>query len=69
MNDDGCPACPPGTCRGYPHLWRRMREHPARWAKVHDRVNAPRLADEPEPAPNPPPSGPPYGVPLGGCCG
>ena len=36
-----CPICPAGTCRGYPHLWRRMRAEPVRWAKVHESVNAP----------------------------
>jgi hypothetical protein len=37
-----CPVCqPPEACKGYPHLWKRLREDPQRWRHVHDRVNSP----------------------------
>lgn len=38
--NDSCPICDdPAACKGYAHLWRRLREDPARWKKVHDDVN------------------------------
>jgi hypothetical protein len=38
MND--CPVCRPGTCRGYPHLWRQLARDREKWLPVHDQVNA-----------------------------
>src|SRR5881628_1348323 len=44
-----CLICqPPESCKGYPHLWKRLREDPERWRRVHDQVN---LASSPETAP------------------
>ena len=38
--NDACPICDdPAACKGYPHLWRRLREDPARWKPIHDRLN------------------------------
>ena len=34
-----CPICQPGTCKGYPHLWRRMSEDLAAWIEVHEQIN------------------------------
>lgn len=31
-----CPICdPPESCKGYPHLWRRLREDPEKWLPIH----------------------------------
>jgi Family of unknown function (DUF6171) len=38
MNDE-CPICAPGSCKGYPHLWKMMRENPSRWFHIHEQVN------------------------------
>jgi hypothetical protein len=38
-----CPVCPPGTCKGYPHLWQRMRENPLAYRKIHDSINGSSL--------------------------
>jgi hypothetical protein len=34
-----CPICPPGTCKGYPFLWRMMAEKPEKYAAIHARAN------------------------------
>jgi len=40
---DDCPICAPGTCRGYPHLWKMLRSGmlSKRWREIHERVNSP----------------------------
>ena len=38
MNED-CPICEPGTCKGYPHLWRKLREDHDRWFAFHEKIN------------------------------
>ena len=74
---DACPICErPGDCRGYPHLWRRLREDSPLWLPVHAIVNglaspidqarhdaarAAALTAEHPPGDSP--------VPLGRCCG
>lgn len=48
---DSCPICTdPSSCKGYSHLWQRLREDRARWLPVHERINA---------APAPPAAYPP----------
>lgn len=50
MSDPVCPLCdPPENCKGYPHLWKRLRENPAKWQAVHDQVNNPSPALPPAP--------------------
>jgi hypothetical protein len=71
---NACPICvSPANCRGYPHLWRRLREDPERWRPVHDQLNDPAMiaADDAARAAaliaaNPPG---PFPVPLGKPCG
>ena len=36
---DDCPICKPGTCKGYPHLWQKLREEPWRWYEFHAKIN------------------------------
>lgn len=44
--NDSCPVCRPGECRGYPHLWRRLREDPEKWRGIHDRLNGDEATPE-----------------------
>ena len=37
---ESCPVClEPARCKGYAHLWRRLRENPGLWGPIHDRRN------------------------------
>jgi hypothetical protein len=44
---DSCPICDPSSsCRAYPHIWKRLREDPARWIKIHRDLNGDSAIDD-----------------------